>query len=83
VRIGNLSAALFSLSPKTVIVTDRIDQLKNVTEQAGVIEDILPYCRGDVIAKIALKKLKHGAKNAPEDLEPMYLKDFVIRTQVK
>jgi tRNA threonylcarbamoyladenosine biosynthesis protein TsaB len=83
VQIGNCSAALFAVTPKTVIVTDRMDVLKNDTQQAGVIENILPYCRGDVVAQIALKNLKEGEKNRPEDLEPMYLKDFIIRTQVK
>jgi tRNA threonylcarbamoyladenosine biosynthesis protein TsaB len=80
VQIGNLAAVHSTVSPKTVIATDRMDEIKNDPEQAGVIENILPYCRGDVIAQIALKKLKEGAKHAPEDLEPMYLKDFIIRT---
>jgi universal bacterial protein YeaZ len=83
VQIGNLTAALSAITGKTMIVTDRIDEVKKISDKSGVIENILSYCRGDVIARIAIEKLKDGVKNAPENLEPMYLKDFVIRTHVK
>lgn len=83
VQIGTLSAALSAITGETMIVTDRIDEVKKILNTCGVIENILSYCRGDVIARIAIEKLKDGVKNAPENLEPMYLKDFVIRTHVK
>ena len=66
-----------------MIVTDRMDEVRKTSDKSGVIENILSYCRGDVIARIAIERLKNGVKNAPENLEPMYLKDFVIRTCVK
>jgi tRNA threonylcarbamoyladenosine biosynthesis protein TsaB len=83
VQIGNLTAALSASTGETMIVTDRIDEVKKLSDTYRVIENILSYCRGDVIARIAIKKMKNGMKNAPENLEPMYLKDFVIRTHVK
>jgi tRNA threonylcarbamoyladenosine biosynthesis protein TsaB len=83
VQIGNLAAALSVLTEETMIVTDQIDKVKKILDKSGVIENILSYCRGDVIARIAVEKLKGGVKNAPENLEPMYLKDFVVRTLVK
>jgi tRNA threonylcarbamoyladenosine biosynthesis protein TsaB len=83
VQIGNLTAALSAMTGETMIVTDRIDEVKKISDKSGVIENILSYCRGDVIAHIAIEKLKDGVKNAPENLEPMYLKDFVIRPHVK
>jgi tRNA threonylcarbamoyladenosine biosynthesis protein TsaB len=82
-KIGNLTTALSAITAETMIVTDRIDEVKNLSDKCRVIENILSYCRGDVIARIAIKKMKDGMKNAPENLEPMYLKDFVIRTHVK
>jgi hypothetical protein len=66
-----------------MIVTDRIDEVKKISDKSGVIENILSYCRGDVIARIAIEKLRGGMKSAPENLEPMYLKDFVIQVHVK
>jgi len=83
VQIGNLTAALSAITGETMIVTDRIDEVKKISDKSGVIENILSYCRGDVIAHIAVEKLKDGVKNVLENLEPMYLKDFVIRTYVK
>ena len=83
VQIGNLTAVLSVMTGKTMIVTDRIDEIQKISEKSGVIENILSYCRGDVIARIAIKKLKNGVRSAPDDLEPMYLKDFVIRTQAQ
>jgi len=83
VQIGNLSTALSANTSNTMIITDRIDEVKKFADKSGVIDNILSYCRGDVIARIAIEKLKAGMKNAPENLEPMYLKDFVIRTNTK
>jgi len=83
VQIGNLPQALSAISEKTIIITDRIDEMKKISDICGVIENILSYCRGDVIARIALEKLKNGVKNAPDTIEPMYLKDFIIRTHGK
>lgn len=83
VQIGNLSTALSANTSNTMIITDRIDEVKKFADKSGVIDNILSYCRGDVIARIAIEKLKAGMKNSPENLEPMYLKDFVIRTNTK
>jgi tRNA threonylcarbamoyladenosine biosynthesis protein TsaB len=83
VQTGSITAALSAITRETMIVTDRIDEVKKISDKSGVIENILSYCRGDVVARIAIEKLKDGAKDAPENLEPMYLKDFVIRTHGK
>jgi len=83
VQIGSLNSALSAVNRETTIITDQIDEVKKFADKSGVIENILSYCRGDVIARIAIEKLKEGVKNAPENLEPMYLKDFVIRKREK
>ncbi len=51
VQIGSLSAALESVSDKTIIVADRIDEVKKVSGNVGVVENVLAYCRGDIICK--------------------------------
>jgi tRNA threonylcarbamoyladenosine biosynthesis protein TsaB len=83
VQIGNLSDALSLVSGHPIIVSDRIDEIEKVSENGGVIENILSYCKGDAIARIGIEKLKSGVKNAADDTEPLYLKDFVLRTQRK
>jgi tRNA threonylcarbamoyladenosine biosynthesis protein TsaB len=83
VQIGNLTTPLSVFTENTVFVTDRMDQVKKSSGTSGVIDNILSYCRGDVLARIAIDKMKTGITSAPENLEPMYLKDFVVRTQAK
>jgi tRNA threonylcarbamoyladenosine biosynthesis protein TsaB len=83
VRIGNLSSTFSAVYHKTIIVTDRIDEVKKTSNDSMIVESVLPYCRGDVIAGIAIEKLKAGEKIAQVNLEPMYLKDFIVRARVK
>jgi tRNA threonylcarbamoyladenosine biosynthesis protein TsaB len=83
VQIGKLESMLSVITEKTMIITDRIDEVKKFLDKSGVIDNILSYCRGDIIARIAIEKIKAGAKNAPQNLEPMYLKDFIVRTHEK
>jgi tRNA threonylcarbamoyladenosine biosynthesis protein TsaB len=83
VQIGNLTKALSYFTRETLIITDRTDEVSKILDKSGVIGNFLSYYRGDVLARIALGKLKKGVKSAPEDLEPMYLKDFVIKKQEK
>jgi tRNA threonylcarbamoyladenosine biosynthesis protein TsaB len=83
VQIKSLSVALSAIPVKTIIVTDRRDEVKNASGDTSVVEDVLSYCHGDMIAGIAIEKMKAGVKNILENLEPMYLKDFVIQTHKK
>jgi tRNA threonylcarbamoyladenosine biosynthesis protein TsaB len=68
---------------KTIVVTDRVDTVKKALDNSVSIEDIFIYCRGDVIANIAIKKLQTGEIDPLENLEPLYLKDFMIRSSGK
>ncbi|MBN1396948.1 MAG: tRNA (adenosine(37)-N6)-threonylcarbamoyltransferase complex dimerization subunit type 1 TsaB [Bacteroidetes bacterium] len=79
VRVGNLDENIFAGTAETAVITDRTDEIKKNADKCGVIDNILSYCRGDIVARIAIEKLKNGIENAPEDLEPMYLKDFIVR----
>jgi hypothetical protein len=64
-------------------VTDRIGEVKTASGDSLLVEDVLSYCRGDVIASMATSFRDSGNMNRWEQLEPMYLKDFVVRTQMK
>ncbi len=79
VRVGSLNQYIFESNAETAVITDRIDEIKKIADKCGVIDNILSYCRGDIVARIAIEKLKNGIEKAPKDLEPMYLKDFVVR----
>jgi tRNA threonylcarbamoyladenosine biosynthesis protein TsaB len=83
VQIGSLSSVLTAAFLKTVIVTDHTDKLITESNSSIIIEDVFPYCRGDVTARIALEKWNTGERTDWEKLEPMYLKNFVVRTQMK
>jgi tRNA threonylcarbamoyladenosine biosynthesis protein TsaB len=83
VHIGSLASALAASSRDTVIVTDSIGEVNASTGDPLLAEDVESYCRGDVIASMAVSMRNSGNMNHWEQLEPMYLKDFVIRTQVK
>jgi tRNA threonylcarbamoyladenosine biosynthesis protein TsaB len=83
VHIGMPSSVIAAASLKTVVVTDHIDKLKKESNGSIIIEDVFPYCRGDVIARMALEIWNSGERNIWEQMEPMYLKDFVVRTQMK
>lgn len=79
VRIGSLPSALAAVSMETVLVTDHAEKVKTESGDSIVVEDVLPYCRGDVIARMAVERWNAGDRNVWENLEPMYLKDFVVQ----
>jgi tRNA threonylcarbamoyladenosine biosynthesis protein TsaB len=83
VHIGDRSSVIAAASLKTVLVTDHSEKLKTESDGSTMIEDVFPYCRGDVIARMALERWNSGAPSVWKQLEPMYLKDFVVRTQMK
>jgi len=83
VHIGSLSSVFAASSTKTLIVTDSTSEVKAGSSNSLLIEDVVSYCRGDVIAHSATSMMNSGIINLWEQLEPMYLKDFVVRTQMK
>jgi len=83
VQIGSLSSVVEAVTRKTVIATDHIAEIKNESSESIIVENVFPYCRGDVIASLAIEKWNTGVRIAWEELEPMYLKDFIVRPQVK
>jgi tRNA threonylcarbamoyladenosine biosynthesis protein TsaB len=81
VQIKGVSEIFPFIDDKTAIITDRSVDLKKTFPDSLTIRDIFTYCRGDVVAGLAFEKLKGGSKDSLEDLEPLYLKDFIIRRQ--
>ena len=83
VHIGSIASALTSVTLKTMIVTDHIDEVQAESSDSIIVEKVFPYCRGDVTAQIAIEKWNTKNRRTWEQLEPMYLKDFIVRTQMK
>jgi len=83
VQIGNLSGVFDAVSLKTVIVTDHIDEIKMESGDSIIVEDVFSYCRGDIIARMAIESWNMKEGNVWGQLEPMYLKDFVVQAQMK
>ena len=71
-------AALMKEEKSALVLTDKVDLLSRALDIGGRIEDVHTYCRGDVVASVALSRvLKHQFDDASV-LEPTYLKDFVV-----
>jgi tRNA threonylcarbamoyladenosine biosynthesis protein TsaB len=83
VQTVSLSSALPAISLKTLIITDRTDEVKTKFGDSIIVEDVFSYCRGNIVARIAVETWKDGKRKLWEQLEPIYLKDFVVRTHTK
>ena len=65
--------------PQTLILSDRPEEVKSAAGPSVRVDDLLRFCRGDSVAALALEKLRAGDPAGREDLEPMYLKDFIVK----
>jgi tRNA threonylcarbamoyladenosine biosynthesis protein TsaB len=82
VAVKSLGEALSALKGKEsgLILTDKVDEIQRALDIGATIEDVHACCRGDVVASIALARVLNKQFSDAATLEPMYLKDFVIRT---
>jgi tRNA threonylcarbamoyladenosine biosynthesis protein TsaB len=83
VHIGDLPSAVAAASLNTIFVTDQLDSVIMVSPPSVMVKEVFPFCRGNMIAALAGKRWTPGERTVWEQIEPMYLKDFVVRTQVK
>jgi len=63
-----------------LILTDKVDQMKGALDIGVTIEDVHACCRGDVVASVAHARVLKKEFSDAAALEPMYLKNFVVRT---
>lgn len=83
VHIGSIVSVLHSVHQKTIVVTDAPNEVKKESRDSIVVEEVLPHCRGDMIACIALEKCGSQQYIDWKQLEPRYLKDFVVKVHKK
>lgn len=84
VHRDTLRAALAAvINPTATIVTDQVEDARKISMNSGLIRNILPYCRGGVVASLGYQRLDAGETADLECLEPCYLKDFVVHKSAK
>jgi len=64
----------------TLVLTDKVSELRRIVGGEVQVEDVHPYCRGSVVAALGAKKAAAGEFADVAALEPQYLKDFLVRT---
>ena len=82
VSIRGVSSLQELIQPDMIVLTDCFNI---VSEQLGTnaIVEVFPYCRGDVVALMAEEQIKSGKNAGSRSLEPLYLKDFIVRSPEK
>jgi tRNA threonylcarbamoyladenosine biosynthesis protein TsaB len=64
----------------SLVLTDNVEGIRRSIDAHVVIEDVRFCCRGDVVASLGHAKVLKQEFSDASALEPMYLKDFVVRT---
>ena len=72
--------ATIKASPSPLVLTDRVAELRQMIGDSAAVEDVHPYCRGGVVASMGLEKILRKEFSEVATLEPLYLKDFFVRT---
>ncbi|MEK6566714.1 MAG: tRNA (adenosine(37)-N6)-threonylcarbamoyltransferase complex dimerization subunit type 1 TsaB [Bacteroidota bacterium] len=66
---------------KTLVLTDTPLMVAEVLKGAFRCENVLDFCHGEVVASIGMRKYKLKEFSDLSSTEPMYLKDFVVKTE--
>jgi tRNA threonylcarbamoyladenosine biosynthesis protein TsaB len=66
----------------SLIVTDRVEVVKQHMKEKLIVEDALLCCRGQIVALLGYRKAVKKEFADVAALEPKYLKDFIVRTGV-
>lgn len=82
VRVMSLEAAVAVIPSEgdVLVATDALAQVRPAVRAEITLQDVHSACRGGMVARIGYRKM---AKNEFADvgmLEPLYLKDFVVKT---
>jgi tRNA threonylcarbamoyladenosine biosynthesis protein TsaB len=82
VEIKLLGEALSAAKSSTLVLTDSVEVVRQQLKENLEVEDALLCCRGDIVALLGFRKAVKKEFADVAGLEPMYLKDFVVRTTV-
>jgi tRNA threonylcarbamoyladenosine biosynthesis protein TsaB len=82
VEIKLIGEALSAAKSSTLVLTDSVEVVRQELKETLAVEDALLCCRGDIVALLGYRKAVKKEFADVAGLEPMYLKDFVVRTTV-
>ena len=81
VEIRNLTEAIAAVDESpAIILTDSCEAIRRHLKANAVVEDVHPFCRGNVVAQLGYRRLIKNELSDVAALEPMYLKDFIVRS---
>ena len=63
----------------TLVLTDAAHKIQGFFSGTFQCKPVQRYCRGDVIAFMGIQKCSAGQFSALASVEPLYLKDFVVK----
>lgn len=69
------------LDEHTLVVTDSAQRIQDAFGRRLHCEPPENFCRGDIVAQMGLQKYLSKQFSDLDTLEPMYLKDFLVRQQ--
>ena len=69
-------------TPSSLVLTDSVGVVRQHLQENVVVEDALLCCRGNIVALFGYRKALKREFADVAALEPMYLKDFIVRTAV-
>ncbi|MEK6651142.1 MAG: tRNA (adenosine(37)-N6)-threonylcarbamoyltransferase complex dimerization subunit type 1 TsaB [Bacteroidota bacterium] len=73
-------AAALARCEGRAVMTDRPESVRSL---ASVVLDLHDHVRGDVVAVVGHERLRLGQQDDVATFEPVYLKEFVIRSAVR
>ena len=82
VRVMSLEAAVAAIPPEgdVLVASDALAQVRPAVREGVILQDVHPACRGGVVARIGYRKMTRNEVADVALLEPLYLKDFVVKT---
>lgn len=82
IKLFDDARALVKTEDSSLVLTDRVPEIRRLLGETTQVIDVHASCRGAVVAAIGCRKATANEFADVAALEPMYLKDFVIRTVV-
>ena len=69
-----------AMASTSLVLTDSVGIVRRHLKDGVVIDDALLCCRGNIVALLGHRKAVKKEFADVAALEPMYLKDFIVRT---
>jgi len=80
IEVNIMSSSHLPIASGSLIITDSSEQLKKLYGSKNELKDVHQFCRGDVVAEIGKKKLLAKESDELASVEPLYLKDFIVKS---